>query len=376
MIGSDLPKSGATRPAAVGSPPPVSFVDFTASERRLWFYVGVLACVLVLGFLWKRIVITIPAGYRGVKFDRLAHGTDTERIYGEGLYLIAPWNHLVSYETRLQSRKIELKVPSEEGLEMAVSLSLRFRPYTESLGHLHQDIGSDYFDRLLVPEIYSHVRRILGKRKAQDIYTGAHDILEEIAHVPPVLGRLRKDGVQSSGAESWPTDAPYVLIEELRVLDIVRPSVVTDAVNEKQRQEQLSLEYKHRLLREQQEAERKRVEAAGIRDYNNIIGELHPDVLRWRNIEATLELARANNSKVVVLGGGQTGMPLMLNMNDGAAPSGSPAAASDNSSPGQSGASAKPPIHSSQSSVRVLWPTNPQKTSKLNKITMPKQASP
>ena len=115
--------------------------------------------------------------------------------------------------------------------------------------------------------------------------------------------------------------------------------MVADSVNEKQRQEQLSLEYKHRLQREQQEADRKRTEAAGIRDYNLIAGQINPEVLRWRNVEATLEIARANveatrelaksnNSKVVVLGGGQGTMPMMLNLGEGSLAVPRPTAAS------------------------------------------------
>lgn len=262
--------------------------------------------------LWSRIFVTVPAGHRGVMFYRFGSGTLTERSFGEGLYIIAPWNKLTVYETRLQSRTLLLKVPSEEGLEMAVSVSLRYRPSVESLGYLHQDIGPDYFDRLLLPEVHSHLRKILGKRKAQDIYTGAREVLEELSQLP-VLGRLRREKSDGGPPQEPHSGAPYLLLEELRVLDIVRPQAVADAVNEKQRQEQLSLEYKHRLQREAQESERKRVEAAGIRDFKSISGA---DILRWRGIDATFELARSSNAKVVVLGNNQGALPMMLNLGE------------------------------------------------------------
>lgn len=281
-------------------------------EKILWFYIALLIAGMLVCILWKRMVITISAGHHGVIFHRFQAGTATDQTFPEGIYLIAPWDVLTSYETRLQSRSVELTVPSEEGLEMKISVALRFRPYRESLGYLHRDIGPEYFDRLILPEVHGHLRRILGKRPAHDIYTGAQNILQEVAHVP-VLGRLT--GAQDDPAHpgSGAVRAPYVLLEELRVLDIIRPASVADAVNEKQRQEQLSLEYAHRLQREQKEADRKRVEAAGLRDFREISGT---DPLRWRSVEATLELARSNNAKVVVVGSGQGAVPMMLNLGE------------------------------------------------------------
>lgn len=323
---------------------PTSPAPVLATQRALWAYVGLLASALLLGVLWQRMVRTIPAGHHGVMFYRLGIGTSTERAWDEGLYIIAPWNQLTAYETRLQTRSVSFKVPSEEGMEMNISVSLRFRPHAESLGHLHKDIGPDYFDRLILPEVHGHLRKVLGKRKAQAIYTGAHDILEEIAHVP-LIGRLRWSTNQPGRSDQEVPAPPYVLLEELRVLDIVRPSLVADAVNEKQRQEQLSLEYKHRLQREEQEAERKRIEATGIHDYNHIVGSLNSDVLKWRNLETTLELARSNNTKVVVLGSGQGAPPMMLNLGD-TAPAGLPTAEKSMQGTAAAKAPALPTVHS------------------------------
>lgn len=281
-------------------------------QRTLWFYVGLLVAGLFFCLLWKKIVITIPAGHQGVLFHRFQGGTVTEQTFGEGLYLIAPWNLLTPYETRLQTRSVVLKVPSEEGLEMKISVALRFRPYDESLGYLHRDIGPEYFERLILPEVHGHMRRILGKRPAHDIYTGAQTILHEVANVP-VMGRLVRERSGDKQPGQQPEKIPYVILEELRVLDITRPDSVADAVNEKQRQEQLTQEYTHRLQREQKEAERRRIEAAGIRDFKETAGV---DPLRWRSVEATLELARSNNAKIVVVGSGQGNLPMMLNLGE------------------------------------------------------------
>lgn len=311
-------------------------------QRTLWFYVGLLVTGLLFCLLWKKIVITIPAGSQGVLFYRFKGGTVTEQTFGEGLYLIAPWNILTPYETRLQTRSISLKVPSEEGLEMKISVALRFRPYNESLGHLHRDIGPEYFERLILPEVHGHMRRILGKRPAHDIYTGAQNILQEVANVP-VMGRVVREGSGDKRPGEPPEKVPYVILEELRVLDITRPDSVAEAVNEKQRQEQLTQEYTHRLQREQKEAERRRIEAAGIRDFRETAGV---DPLRWRSVDATLELARSNNAKVVVVGSGQGTMPMMLNLGEstpGATSVPSPAGAAEPArTPGPASGQARP----------------------------------
>jgi len=109
----------------------------------------------------------------------------------------------------------------------------------------------------------------------------------------------------------------YVVIQELKLMDIKLPEIVQQAIADKYRQEQLMLEYRYKLDREEKEAERKRTEAAGIRDYNLIASKVSPDLLRWRSIDATLELAKSPNSKVVVLGGSQ-GAQMLLNVDTNA----------------------------------------------------------
>jgi len=235
-------------------------------------------------------------------------GTVTERIWGEGLNVIPPWDHLIIYETRMQQQKLSLDVLSEEGLDLPVEISVRYQPNKEMLGYLHQDVGAEYFERLIRPEIESHVRRTFGNRTAHEIYTSVRDVLQELSKIS-ALGRLDEDG----GAR------PYVQVYELKLVDIELPEIVQSSIADKYKQEQLMLEYRFRLEREEKEAERRRTEAAGIRDYNLIASKVSPEMLQWRSIEASLELAKSQmelakstNSKVVVLGGGP-GAQMLLN---------------------------------------------------------------
>lgn len=275
--------------------------------------------LLGLGFLWSRMFITIQPGHLGVLYRRIGGGTVTDRVWSEGLHVIAPWNSLTPYEIRLQQQEVEFTVLSEEGLSLEVTASVRYHLRPDMLGYLHQDIGPEYYERLIKPEVHAHIRRTFGTRPAHEIYGSARDLLQEFAHVP-LMGKVVDGG-----------DRPraYVDVEELKLMDIGLPELVQASIAEKYRQEQLMLEYKFKLEREEKEAERKRTEAAGIRDYNLIADKIAPDLLRWRGIEAMSELAKSPSSKVVVLGGGAGGVPLILNLPD--TPAGAPAATSTTS---------------------------------------------
>ncbi|KYF76307.1 hypothetical protein BE17_52420 [Sorangium cellulosum] len=294
------------------------------SRAQFATYTALVLLLLTLGFLWPRMFIVVPAGHSGVLYRYFSGGTDTEHIRPEGLNVIAPWNKVIIYEIRLQQRTLKFDVLSAEGLNLGVQVSVRFRPIQDMLGHLHRDVGPDYFERLINPEIQAHVRRTFGGRPTDEIYTSERDLLQELAHIP-VLGKV-EDTATGLNARS------YVDLEELRLADIELPDVVVGAIAEKYRQEQLMLEYQYRLVREEREATRKRTEAAGIRDYNLIASRISPDLLRWRTIDATFELAKSQNTKVVVLGGGQGAPPMIMNL-DGL--SGAPPAPLAPAAPGQ-----------------------------------------
>ncbi|AKT43460.1 prohibitin family protein [Chondromyces crocatus] len=286
------------------------------NQAQFLVYTVLVVALITLGFLWQRMFVTIQPGHHGVMYRFLAGGTVTDRIWGEGLQVIPPWDRLTIYETRLQQQTLKFDVLSEEGLALGVIASVRYRPRQDMLGFLHQDIGADYFERVIKPEVQAHVRRTFGSRPAHEIYSSARDVLQELGRVPEV-GRVEDTDVGV-------TARSYVEIQELKLLDVKLPDVVTAAIAEKYRQEQLMLEYRYKLEREEKEAERKRTEAAGIRDFNLIAAKVSPDLLRWRGVDATLELAKSPNTKVVVLGAGQGNNPVLINLVD--SPSGPPPA--------------------------------------------------
>ncbi len=297
----------------------VQFVVFTT----------VVLCLLALGYLWHRMFVMVPPGFLGVMYRTVNGGTVTDRTWGEGLHVIPPWDRLYLYEVRMQQKTLDFKVLSDEGLTLGIEVVVRFRTDGEMLGYLQKDIGPEYFDRLIRPEIESHIRRTFGSRPAHELYATVRDVLQEIAQFP-LIGRFEK------AAPGGPAARPYVHVQDLKIVIISLPKIVEEAIVEKYRQEQLMLAYKYKLEREIKEADRKRTEATGIRDFNLIAGK-NVDILRWRSLEVASEFAASPNAKVVVLGGsGQGALPMILNLADGA----SSAAAAD-AAPGKKPAAGK-----------------------------------
>jgi len=294
----------------------------------LQFYVYTLLVIalLLLGFVWPRMFIRVPAGHHAVLYQFFEDGTVTDQVWGEGFHVIAPWDTMTVYETRLQERRLEFSVLSDEGLDLAISVAIRYRPHRDQLGYLHQDIGPTYFERLVQPEVEAHVRRTFGNRPAHEIYASAKDVLQELRNIP-MISRIDDEDFEDA-------ELGYIDVQEIKLVDIDLPEIVKAAIAEKYRQEQLMLEYRYKLEREEQEAERKRIEAAGIRDYNAIAEHISPDLLRWRDIEATRELAAAPSSKVILLsGGGDQQPPLLFGL--GESPQPTPVAAEPGASTGE-----------------------------------------
>jgi regulator of protease activity HflC (stomatin/prohibitin superfamily) len=306
------------------------------SRAQFVIYTSLVICLLLLGLLWPRMFVIVPPGHLGVMYRTMKGGTVTDRTWGEGLHVIPSWDSMTLYEVRLQQRSLPLKVLSDEGLSLGIQVVVRFRPREELLGHLHQDIGPDYFDRLVRPEIESHVRKTFGSRPAHEIYATVRDVLQELGQFP-LLGRADK-------APGTPAYQPYLHVQDLKLVIIELPKVVEDAIVEKYHQEQLMLAYRYKLEREQKEAERKRTEAAGIRDFSQIAGKNAELMLRWRGLEVTSEFAKSPNAKLVVIGGAQSNLPLMLNVGDmgSAAPPAPPAPAPIGEPPAPAEAVEKP----------------------------------
>jgi prohibitin 1 len=244
--------------------------------------------------------ITIDAGHKGVLFKRFAGGLDKENTYGQGFRVVMPWNTMFIYDVRLQEAYEVMEVLSRNGLTIKVDLSYRYRPVQERIGFLHDNVGIDYHRRIIIPELRSATREVIGKYNPEELYSTMRETIQT-----EIFERTR----ESSRVNDIIIDA--VLIREVEL-----PKSLQDAIETKLREEQAALEYEFRLERERLEAERRIIEANALAEANRLVSaSLNDNILRNKGIDATMQLANSQNTKVIVVGGGRDGLPLILGGN-------------------------------------------------------------
>ncbi|KAF7770036.1 hypothetical protein PCIT_a2983 [Pseudoalteromonas citrea] len=263
----------------------------------------ILVTILVLAFLllyfWSRIFITIKAGEGGVLYKRFDGGTVVETLYGEGFHIVLPWNIMAVYNLRVQTQKHTLNVLTEDGLNVKINMAIRYHPDREMVGVLHKYVGEDYFNTIVLPEIESTVRSYVVKDNLTNIYATLAKKTTFQDAVNEAIGRVARK---------------FITVDEVMVIDIDLPDKIENVIQDKLRQQQLSLAYGYRIQREEQEAERKRVEAEGIRRYNAIIDQsISGNILKWQGIQATAQIATSANSKVIMIGPDKNSLPVILN---------------------------------------------------------------
>ena len=263
----------------------------------------VIATALLIGVVILALIpftfFLIPAGHVGVLYRTLSNGTETGYVYHEGIGIKFPWNRIYRYEVRTQTRDEDIHALAENGLSVQVAISVLFHPVPDSVGKLHQAIGTDYVERIVRPIIIGAVRDIVGKFGPHDLYR---------VKVTEFKSRIL-DSVRASPAAS----AGLIDFQRVVVRDLVLPTTLNDAINEKLTEEQRAQAYEFLITQAGREAERKRIEAIGIQTFYSIVANaLTPQLLTWRGIEATVELSKSNNTKIVVVGGGKDQLPLIL----------------------------------------------------------------
>lgn len=276
----------------------------TKRRARVWIqentpYIVVISLVvtLLVVFLWPRIFITINAGEAGVLYKRFTIGTVTDYVYPEGLHIIFPWDVMHIYDARVQLVKHKFKVLTNQGLPVYLKIAIRFHPEYELIGVLHQKIGPDYVNKIIIPQIESVMRRNIGKYTPEDIYTNKEGVLSNI-----IVLALEETGRK------------YVRISDIIIRSLDLPPPVAQSIEDKLVYEEQFKAYVYILEKEKQEAERKRIEAKGIHDYHTIIAETLDDkMLTWQGILATTKLSESENSKMLIFGNkGTEGLPLIL----------------------------------------------------------------
>ncbi|MBE9481407.1 MAG: prohibitin family protein [Bacteroidetes bacterium] len=256
----------------------------------------IVAIILIIVF-WSKMTITIDAGEGGVLFRRFGGGVDTSRTYGEGFHFLAPWNKMFVFETRQQEISEDLNVLSSNGLEIKVDVSCWYQPTYSQLGLLQRDIGPDFLRRIIIPALRASARSVIGRYTPEQIYSTKRDVIQDEIYVET------KNLL----------DKKYIQTNQILIRSIILPPTIKKAIESKLKQEQESLEYEFKLQIASKEAERQRIEADGKSTANRILSaSLTDKILRDKGIEATLRLAESPNSKVVIIGSGKEGLPLIL----------------------------------------------------------------
>jgi regulator of protease activity HflC (stomatin/prohibitin superfamily) len=267
-------------------------------ENMVPLVVGGLIFTFMCVYLANQVFIFVGPGEAGVLFHRLTTGTDLDTIYGEGMHIIWPWNKMYIYNMRVQAVTQGVEALSSNGLTINVTVSMRYYPEYKFLPLLHQKVGPEYPTKIVAPEVITGVREVIGKYRPEDLYTlKTSDISDAI-----IFSVARR------------VSDKFIVLDTVNVTNIRLPDLVTTAIEKKLQQEQISQEYEFRIKSQKQEAERVSYEADGIAAYNNTVNAtLTPELLRYKGIDATLELAKSTNAKVIVIGSGKDGLPLILN---------------------------------------------------------------
>ena len=260
---------------------------------------GVIAMVafIFLISLSNSIFLTIEPGNKGVLFKRFGGGLDKERVYNQGFHVIAPWNRMFVYDVRINEDFEQMEVLSKNGLKIKVDLSYRFQPISAEIGYLHDEISEDYQNRIIKPEIRSATREIIGKYLPEELYSSKRETIQD------EIFKKTSEAIKSK----------HLFLDAVLIREVVLPVTLQEAIERKLKEEQASLEYEFRLERERREAERRIIEAKAKAEANQVLNaSLTDKILRDKGIEATIELAKSPNSKVVVVGSGDEGLPLIL----------------------------------------------------------------
>lgn len=270
------------------------FIDGNGSSRTVRRGFVMLVLIAVAAITTFSATACIRTGHVGVV---TVFGRVTGQTMGEGIHLVNPIARVHQLDGRTLEIKERASVPSKEGLIMGVEASVLYHLDPQRAADVYRSIGVDYANVLLIPNFRSAIRAITAANSASSLYSDAR---EGIAR--QILADVQAQ-VQPRG----------IIIENVLLRDLQLPESLKHAIEAKQQAQQEAQRMEFVLQREQQESERKRVEAQGIKDFQNIVTQgISDKLLEWKGIEATIELAKSQNSKIVVVGNTKTGLPLVF----------------------------------------------------------------
>jgi prohibitin 1 len=266
----------------------------SASPNSLLRLIGAGFAVLVLVILLFASVARVESGHVGVL---TLFGRVTGEVLPEGIHLVNPFKENNQMSIRTQEIKESASVPSSEGLVMNLDTSLIYHVNPDRAAEVYQKIGPNYVDVLVEPNLRAAIRESTASHTANALYTGEREMVAKQIYDQLVVN-LGNRGLT---------------VEAILLRDIQLPATLKASIEAKQQAEQESLAMSFRLQKETQEAQRKRIEAGGVRDFQQIVAQgISPQLLQWKGIEATELLSKSPNTKIVIIGNSKNGLPLIL----------------------------------------------------------------
>ena len=258
----------------------------------------IMMIVLPVILLWSSLTVTVESGHAGLTFHTFGNGVDPEaNPMTSGFHFKAPWDDVYQYEIRQQEIFEHLEVLSSNLLKITLDMTVFYQPTYEKLGYLEVERGMHYEAKVIQPAMRSVAREVIAKYIPEEFNTTKREEIQL-----EIENRLSEKLADN-----------YIQLNDVLIRNIKLPNTLEQAIERKLQQEQESLEYEFRIEKASKEADRKRIEAEGIRDFQNIVSQsINDDLLKWKGIEATTELSHSNNAKVVVIGSGDNGLPLIL----------------------------------------------------------------
>lgn len=242
----------------------------------------------------------VPSGHRGVFFYTFGDGTEMGKVYSEGFNWHFPWNSMFIYKIQLDERREQLQVLSADGASIGLEVTVWFRPLYAKLDSLQVTVGRNYYNVVVAPALRGVARSVVGKFKPEEIYSTRREEISDAIVLK--MQNLMRD--------------KFITVENIIIRNVGLPAKITEAINAKLEASQEAEKMEFVLLKETQEAERKRIEARGISDFQRIVSAgLTTQLLTWKGIEATQKLAESPNAKVIIFGNSENGLPIILDAN-------------------------------------------------------------
>jgi regulator of protease activity HflC (stomatin/prohibitin superfamily) len=285
-------------------------LQFAVRSKRHIVPLLIVMILFITGIvlLWQRIVIVVPGGSVGVLYRPFSGGIQLDRTLGEGLHIIWPLNFVTQYSTRVNAQELDLTLLTSDLLEVDVKVVFQYEINRQTATLLHRYVGPDYLKKIMIPQVVAALRDQVAKHSSKNAFT--LDLREVMTNIALTADDLIIDDLSPRGLKH----VRLVKVRAVEIISVTYPQSVRAAIQNKMVEAQHAEAFAYIVDISRQEAQRKVIEAKGIKNFLDIaFNGVNADYLLYRGLEASESLAKSANSKVLLFGSGASGLPLMLN---------------------------------------------------------------